>query len=149
MSNYSDERGVASEAIVEQALETIRRNPRHDLIPRITGFVHAARHSELDRNHIDFLISFEDDRHIPLQVKSSLRHARRFEKRNKAHKHFIPVVVVKLGEALESVIHKLIGCIQYAFKKMQKAIEQEVHFARMHRKKKRWCTRFYAPSMCH
>jgi hypothetical protein len=144
-----DGRGIANEAMVEQALEIIKENPRDASVPRITGFVHATRHSELDRSHVDFLIDFENGDKIPLQVKSSERHARRFERLNKAHRHFIPVIVVKLGETLQSVINKVIGCIRYALKRLKRATEQKVYFEHTRRKKKRWFMRFHAPSMCH
>lgn len=149
MNMDSDSRGIANEAIVEQALENIQNNYTDDSVPRITGFVHAARHSELDRSHIDFLIDFENGDKVPLQVKSSERHAKRFERLNKAHKRFIPVIVVELGETLQSVINKVIGCIRYALKRLKRATEQRVHFGRTRRKKRRWFMRFHAPSMCH
>ncbi len=149
MNMDSDGRGIASEAMVEQALEIIKENPKDDSVPRITGFVHAARHSELDRSHVDFLIDLENGDKVPLQVKSSERHAKRFERLNKAHKRFIPVIVVGFGETLQSVIDKVIGCIRYALKRLKRVAEQKIHLERTRRKKRRWFMRFHAPSMCH
>lgn len=150
MNADSDARGIASEAMVEQALQVIKENPKRvNLVARITGFVHAPRHSELDRSHVDFLVDFENGYKIPLQVKSSERHAKRFERLNKSHHYFIPVVVVKLGEAIDSVINKIVTCIRNAFKKLQRSTEKMVYMERIRRRKRRWCTRFHSPSMCH
>jgi hypothetical protein len=153
MNINSEARGIASEAMVEQALQAIQNKSKKGLRARIIGFIHARRHSELYRQHVDFLVTLEGGHEIPLQVKSSDRARRKFERRRVAYGRFIPVIVVRLGEAIESVINKVTDCIKLAFNKMQRETNRLIQVERIRstqpRKRKPWCVRFHAHSMCH
>lgn len=150
MNIDSEARGIASEAMVEQALETIKNKSKKGLRSRIVDFIHARRHSALDRRHIDFIVKLETGDEIPLQVKSSERGRRGFDRKNAGHKLFIPSLAVKVGETLESIINKIIGCISLAFNKMRREAEKIKHYNRVRsQRKKTWCVRFHPALMCH
>jgi len=148
-SSDSDARGIASEAMVEQALQTIDKKSLKGLISRVVGFIHATRHSELDKQHIDFLIMLENGYEIPLQVKSSDRGRRKFERKSTTYRRFIPVVVVKLGEAIESIINKVTECIRLAANKLRRDFDNRVHYERIRQKRKTWCSRYHVARMSH
>lgn len=145
----SDSRGAASEAAVEQALNILKENkekPKYcSSIPKIADFVHAPRHSRLDRKKIDFLIILADGKEVPIQVKSSERGRRKFERRNKFLGISVSVVVVHAGEELSSLIRKIINCIKIAFNKVKRTVNQKVHRRRL----RRWYENRHAPCMCH
>ncbi|MEK7609499.1 MAG: hypothetical protein AAB470_00045 [Patescibacteria group bacterium] len=150
MNIDSDEHGIASEAMVENALQQVQNKPNDDSIPKIKEFVHAKKNSALDRQHIDFLVKLENGLDVPLQVKSSERRRRRFERFNAKHRRFIPVIVVKIGEALESVINKVVACIKLALNTIRRVVNQKIHQKKVREQKRRKrCFRFFSPSMCH
>lgn len=150
MNIDSEARGIASEAMVEQALETIKNKSKKGLKSRIVSFIHARRHSALDRRHIDFIVKLETGDEIPLQVKSSERGRRRFVRKNTGHRCFIPALAVKTGEALASIINKVIGCITLAFNKLKREAEKIIHYNRVRsQRKKTWCVRTHPALMCH
>lgn len=59
------ERGLESERRVEEALQLLV------VSGTIHNYYHSEQEGELDRQGIDFLVFYEPDRNIPLQVKSS------------------------------------------------------------------------------
>lgn len=61
----SQRRGRESEKNVAAALNSLRRDGI------VHSYLQAKPNDELDRSHIDFLITTSSGKHIPLQVKSS------------------------------------------------------------------------------
>ena len=144
-------RGAASEALVEQAIQTISRK-RTDDLPPIRSYVHADPNSNLDRRGIDFLVRLENGMDIPLQVKSSARGKRKFEK---SHRFgiFIPVVIVAAEEHISRVISRVIKCIKLIINLAKRQKDKFIYTARcksMRRfKTSDRCVRHFAASMCH
>jgi hypothetical protein len=146
--------GFANEAKVNAALKTIQKEPKYGLVSLIKGFIWAQRHSRLDKNHVDFLISLEGDKKLPLQVKSSERGKKKFERFCRSHGLFIPVIVVHAGEAIESVIKRIVEKINMAMSYLRRQADRIAFLDRMREKKRqrkqqrRFC-RMHAPCMCH
>jgi len=144
-------RGEASEALVEQAIRTISRKKSDDL-PPIRSYIHADPNSHLDRRGIDFLVRLENGLDIPIQVKSSTRGKRKFEK---SHRFgvFIPVVVVAAEEHISRVINRVIQCIRLIINLAKRQKDRVIYAARcksMRRAKTTdRCVRHFAASMCH
>ena len=146
-----EHRGTASEALVEKALEIIGGQGRKDL-PKIAAVVHAYPNSFLDRQGIDFLVTLGDGKKIPLQVKSSSRGKRKFERSHRNHRQFIPVVVATIGEEIGLVINRVIKCIKLVLSKVRYQFNMRVDVMRRISRKRRtkdWCVRHFAPAMCH
>jgi len=147
--------GLASEAKVESALVILQNEPqKHGLKFAIKRFIRARKHSSLDRNHIDFLVTLEEGRDVPLQVKSSERKARKFEQFCKRLGIFIPCIVVHFGETVESVIKQIVEKIKLAGNVMERQANRLVFLEKMREQKRerrarRRFSRFSAPIMCH
>ena len=145
-------RGIDSEAMVERALETLKKR-KDPAIPPIRKIVHAGQNSNLDRQGIDFLVELEGGVKIPLQVKSSTRGRRKFESRCRRIGISIPVVVASLSDALGIIINRVVASIRLVLNSLQRRAQQDAHeiHARALRKikKKAWCYRIHAASMSH
>ncbi|MEI7463368.1 MAG: hypothetical protein WCK03_03135 [Candidatus Taylorbacteria bacterium] len=143
-------RGVASEALVEQAIQVIRRKS-DDKLPRIQSYMHAYPNSGLDRRGIDFLVRFENGLEIPLQVKSSTRGKRKFERAHRSGP-FIPVVIASIDEEIGIIINRVIQCMRLAINRVMRQVEkQRSMLQRRIRsiKNRDQCNRYFAARMCH
>ncbi len=148
MNLNSDCKGIASEAMVEQALVTIQNTRRnHDV--GIASYVHASRHSDLDRNHIDFQVNLLSGERVPIQVKSSDRGKRRFERKLRKSGMFIPVVVVHAGDSLQLIVRQVIECIRLAINYLKRKINWHTHIRRSRQMRRN--KHFYRPNpaICH
>jgi hypothetical protein len=146
--------GFANEAKVETALKIIQKEQRYGLASLIKGFIWAQRHSRLDRNHVDFLVSLEGGIEVPLQVKSSERKRKKFEKFCKSLGLSISVIVVHIGESLESVIEQVVEKIKLALNSVQRQMNRIAFLNKMREKKRQRkqqqkFSRVHAPCMCH
>jgi|GEM_PF-1421209 hypothetical protein len=152
--------GLASEAKVETALEILQKEPqRYGLTSMIKWFTRAERHSRLDRHHIDFLVTLEEGTDVPLQVKSSERGKRKFERSCKRRGISIPVIVVHFGETVKSVIKQIVEKIKLVSDSIQRSInriaflnkvrEEKRRRKEQHKQRRQECYRFHAPCMCH
>jgi hypothetical protein len=148
MNINSDSKGIASEAMVEQALKTLK-NERIGLISPIREFIHAERHSRIDRAHIDFVVFLENGEEIPLQVKSSVRGARKFARRNQRFGRFIPIVIVNTEEDLRTIIHKVVECIRSTFNALRRKVDWETHLKRIRHTKKSYYIRQFGTLSYH
>jgi hypothetical protein len=125
----------------------------------ITRFIRAERHSRLDRRHIDFLVTLEEGTDVPLQVKSSERGKRKFERSRKRCGISIPVIVVHLGETMKSVIKQIVEKIKLVSDSIQRNINRIVFLNKMreekrrrkeqHRQRQQECYRFQGSCRCH
>jgi hypothetical protein len=146
--------GFANEAKVETALKIIQKEPRYGLTSLIKGFIWAQRHSRLDRSHVDFLVSLEGGREVLLQVKSSERKRKKFEKFCKSLGLSISVIVVHIGESLESVIEQVVEKIKLAMNSVQHQMNRIAFLNKMREKKRQRkqqhkFSRLHMPCMCH
>jgi hypothetical protein len=100
-------RGRRNESLVEQALTRIVQTTK-----MVLGFTRSKPYSEEDRHGKDFVLKIPSGREIALQVKSSLKAARRFAR--KAKENIISVVVVQDSDTVETLLGRLIELIQRA-----------------------------------
>jgi len=152
--------GLASEAKVQTALAILQKEPqRYGLTSMIRWFVRAKRHSRLDRRHIDFLVILEEGMNVPLQVKSSERGKRKFERSCKQYGISIPVIVVHFGETIRSVIKQIVEKIKLVSSSVERSINRIVFLNKVREEKRRRkeqqrerqqeCYRFHTPCMFH
>ncbi|MFA6554062.1 MAG: hypothetical protein WCS89_00990 [Candidatus Paceibacterota bacterium] len=152
MNNNNRDRGFASEAMVKRALTILKRKKKPD-IAEITEIIHATPNSNLDRKGIDFVVKLENGYDVPLQVKSSKRAQKKFDKRCRRTGVWIPVIVVNIGVTIGNVIRQIIRSIKTVLNTARHAMDERIHRekekASRKQKKKDWCVRHFAPSMCH
>jgi hypothetical protein len=152
--------GFASEAKVETALEILQKEPkRYGLKSMIKRFVRAGRHSRLDKSHVDFLVTLKEGTDVPLQVKSSERGRRKFERSCKRRGISIPVIVVHFGETVKSVIKQIVEKIKLVSNSIQRSInriaflnkvrEEKRRRKEQHRQRQQECYRFQGSCMYH
>lgn len=151
MNNNNRDRGFASEAMVEQALVIIKS--RKKSVAEIKEIVHAPPNSNLDRNGIDFVVKLGNGYDVPLQVKSSTRAQKKFEKRCRRTGVWIPVIVVNFGVTIWNVVRQIIHSIKLVLNTAKHAMDERIHREKekvaRRQKKKSWCVRHFVPSMCH
>jgi len=145
-------RGKASEALVATALTILKnrlekkykRGQHSNSVPLITNVVHAEPNSPLDRQKKDFVINFHGGQEVFLQVKSSERGRRKFNKIcNRLGLSINVVVVDPNNDVVERVVHRLFMIIKQVFDTARRAIASIR--ARTQRpvpkKRRQWCPR--------
>lgn len=117
--------GLDPEDKVEQALKFIEREQTNELNSPIRRIIRAQPNSRLNRQQIDFLIIFENNCEIPVQVKTSWSSARNFVRRLCRNQ---VIIVIAAGErTAEDISVDLRGKILQAFRKLERlAREQRV-----------------------
>ena len=106
--------GIASEAMVERALQQIIKEGGEvgrDPV-RIVDFSKSPPNGIRDREGIDFIVTLDEAGQIPIQVKSSSIRGKRFERRRRNSRYFIPVVVVNWWENLEKIVEAVKPFVQ-------------------------------------
>lgn len=152
-----ENRGIYSETMVGQALLTIKNKGERSTLPPIIEIIHAKPNSSLDRQGVDYLIKLQTGHEIPLQVKSSTRAKRKFERHCKRFGKVIPVVVVGRCDHMSIIINRVWKSIQTVFNAILRQLNNRLHRARSKslswspRKasRKEWCYRLHRAQMCH
>ena len=150
----SRKRGIASEAMVEEALQQLTL--KGEMIGRdgirIIDFSRSTPNNRRDRDGIDFTITLDDIGQIPIQVKSSETQRRQFERRRRRKsKIFIPVIVVNWWEDIGKIMRKVKNCIILVLNIAKGKMNEEIHRKRLAvaKRQKSKFIRYHSPSMCH
>lgn len=151
--NVNRSRGSANEAMVEEALIAIMQRNGSNVLPPIERIVHAVPNSNLDRKGIDFIVKLKNGCDICLQVKSSKRARRKFEKKCRNIGISIPVIVVSTGMKFWQIVRSIVKTIKLVLDSLQRKTNEKIHQLRIKserkRKKKDRCRRDFAFCMCH
>ncbi len=138
VTSLSDQRCLASEAKAQEALDVIKtRGAIKGLkTPPIVEVIHKERHSWHDNKGVDFMAIAEGGLELPLQIKSSERGKKKFERRQRYHlsegkRVFVSeALVVDPDAPLETVISAMIGYLNRVYNFVRRMAEKAVCHAR-------------------
>lgn len=149
----SQNRGFHSEALVEEALEKWKQNPRPDRdVDVITDYVHAEPNSWLDKKGIDFVAESVDSFRTPIQVKSTNRAKRKFENFCRRKGLLILAIAVEARDTVGRVMWKIMkGIARFRRKcaELKRAPFIPIPKKSPRLRRRRFCQRYNPICMCH